>query len=81
MMATGEETRAASGSFKSSDPLVGFLYVLMRDDIPAGVVGSTVRDSLNAGPSDYTNGWLGRYAEYLAGQLRGGDAADGDDPK
>jgi len=49
--------------------LTAFLYDLMRDHVPCGVVERLVRDSqLAQGANMYrlTNGHLGRYAEELA---------------
>lgn len=50
-------------------PLTSFLYELMRDHVPCGVVERLVRDSQFAPGTNahrLTNGHLGRYAEELA---------------
>lgn len=61
--------RKASGSFRSKEKLVGFLYVLMRDHVTAGIIeelmeGVSNKDCL------YTNGWLAQYAEDVANRLK-----------
>ncbi len=61
--------RKRSGNIESSDPLVSFLYELMRDHLPPGKVESIVRDSLHP-ETKFTNGWLASYAEDVATRLR-----------
>lgn len=60
--------RAASGSVEVDSKLVSFLYELMRDHLTPGQVEQLVRDS-QVQPVQYTNGWLAKYAEYLASRL------------
>lgn len=62
----------ASSQLETDDPLVIFLYSLMRNDLPVGAVANTVREATENldGPSTLTNGYLGRYAEFLARELR-----------
>lgn len=48
--------------------LVSFLYELMRDHVPPGVVEHLVITS-PAGLTTYTNGHLARYAKELADRL------------
>lgn len=64
-----EELRARSGTVRLHGKLISFLYVLMRDYLPAGDVEMLVRDSQD---SDivYTNGWLAKYANDLAERLK-----------
>lgn len=67
-----EELRTASGTFTSDDPLVGFLYDLMRDNVTPGQVQSLIT-RIKGQPTKnavFSNGWLAQYAEYLAEQLR-----------
>lgn len=59
--------RARSGEITIHSKLTSFLYDLLRDHLPAGVVEELVR---NAQPEvHYTNGWLAKYAEDLALRL------------
>ena len=64
-----EELRAASGKVDSTDPLVSFLYELMRDHLPPGIAEKIVRNSRPV-PTHFTNGYLAEYAKYLAEKLR-----------
>ena len=63
------DLRDASGHQSSDSPLVAFLYDLMRDHLPVGVVHSLVIDNLQPGVTIYTNGFLQQYAVYLAEKL------------
>lgn len=66
------ELHARSGHVESNSALVAFLYDLMRDHLPAGVVEKLVRDQTDddiALPYVFTNGHLARYAEDLAARL------------
>lgn len=64
-----QELYRRSGEVKSTDPLVGLLYVLMRDHVAPGTVEKIIQD---CGPEEtmYTNGWLATYAQDLAKRLR-----------
>lgn len=64
-----QELRERSGEFDSSDPLVSFLYELMRDRLPAGVVEQIVNQSPPM-RIQFTNGYLARYAQDIADRLR-----------
>lgn len=57
-----------SGQVATADRLVSFLYDLMRDHLPAGVVERLVREA--AAPITMTNGYLARYATDLALRLQ-----------
>jgi hypothetical protein len=46
------------------------LYLLMRDELPAGVVIQRVIDARAAGTPDYTNPHLAALADDLLGRLR-----------
>jgi len=70
-----KELREESGNFVSTDPLVSFLYLLMRDHLPAAKVEEIFQISVASPDSVYTNGWLAKYAENLANGLRNADAS------
>lgn len=68
---SSEETNALrerSGTVRINSKLVSFLYELMRDHVPPGVVEELVQDSFDPDVT-YTNGWLATYAEDLAKRL------------
>jgi hypothetical protein len=48
--------------------LASFLYQLMRDHVPPGVVQRVLEES-RAVPVDCSNGYLAKYAEEVAQQL------------
>jgi hypothetical protein len=62
--------RVSSGSVQINSRLVSFLYELMRDHLPPGVVEEIVRASDSEPNVVYTNGWLAQYAEHLANRLK-----------
>ncbi len=65
-----ESLRYRTGEVKDDDPLVNFLYLLMRDHLSTGVVEGIVQSDLQRGTlSEYTNGHLARYAQDLAARL------------
>lgn len=61
--------REASGHIERDSKLISFLYELMRDHLPPGVVEKLVQDS-QVSECLYTNGWLALYAEDLANRLK-----------
>lgn len=63
------DLRNRSGSVTSNDPLVSFLYELLRDHLPAGTVEALVRNS-HSDNWTYTNGYLANYAIDIAKRLR-----------
>lgn len=67
-----EKTCDASGRFASSDPLVAFLYDLMKLHLPTGTVAQLVYDAVETRGKacEYTNGWLAQYAAHLSAALR-----------
>jgi hypothetical protein len=69
---TKAETCMCSGEVSSDDPLVSFLYLLMRDHVPLGVVAGLIDVSCGAMLSQFTNGWLAEYARDCVSRLRGG---------
>lgn len=57
----------------TGDPLIAFLYELMRDHVPPGVVEKVVRNSELPSEDDtyvLSNVHLARYAEEIAIRLR-----------
>lgn len=64
--------QARSGFVHSTDPVVGFIYLLLRDHLPAGVVEGIVRDChITPGISTmFTNGYLAKYAMDIAERLK-----------
>lgn len=67
--------REKSGSINIDGKLVDFLYILMRDHLPAGTVESLVREveidsaSNDCEINEYSNGWLALYAKNLSDRL------------
>jgi len=59
-----------SGSVEGTR-LEAFLYLLMRDHLPVGDVSGVV-NSITEDTSTFTNGWLAKYAKYLASRLTEG---------
>lgn len=64
-----EQLREVSGKVNIDSYLVSFLYSLMRDHLPPGVIEELVREAEQEPDVQYTNGWLARYAENLAKRL------------
>lgn len=54
-----------------ADHLVSFLYELMRDHVPIGIIEGVVKTSLHKGETEFCNGWLAQYAQDVAKRLRG----------
>lgn len=65
--------REASGEFNSKDKLTCFLYMLMRDGLPCGVVEGIMLKMADNGeePYEYCNGWLAQYADDIRKRLLG----------
>lgn len=58
---------------RTEDPLVAFLYLLLRDHLPAGRVEKVVMDVETMVPHEgfvLTNGFQAQYAEALAARLQ-----------
>jgi uncharacterized membrane protein len=55
---------------ESNDPLVSFLYSLMRDHLPAGVVEELVQKCSFKQTTRFTNGYLANYAMNIAKRLK-----------
>jgi hypothetical protein len=64
-----ENMRNKSGNVDIDSALVSFLYELMRDHLPPGVVEEIVLNSIGDSDCKYTNGWLAKYAEDIANRL------------
>ena len=77
MTTQNEALRARSGSADSADPLVDFLYHLLRDHVPAGVVEDLMQNHVfpdkhpGAQVSEFCNGYIANYAKDVAGRLLG----------
>lgn len=59
-----------SGRICSSDPLVSFLYYLMRDHVPPGALEGILKHACAKTTTTYTNGFLAQYAMDIARRLR-----------
>jgi hypothetical protein len=76
MSKENDEMRERSGKVDSNDPIVSFLYELMRDYLPVGDVEKIVRDCYDKETNEirmttsYTNGWLAKMAMDMAGRLK-----------
>jgi hypothetical protein len=78
MMQEQKLLRIKSGEVNFNSKLISFLYELMRDHLPPGIVEKLVQDSQESDVY-YANGWLAKYAENLASRLEdesGGDMVE-----
>lgn len=69
---TGNRTtllKKRSGNVEIDGRLVSFLYQIMRDHLPPGVIEKIVQESQEP-IVQYTNGWLAKYAEDIANRLK-----------
>jgi len=59
---------AGVGALQADSRLQAFLYVLMRDHVTPGTLGSVMEQIISMEKDDMvmTNGWLGMYAGELA---------------
>jgi len=64
-----DSLRNRSGNVEINSRLVSFLYQLMRDHLPMGVIEKIVQDA-DVPIVEYTNGWLAKYAEDIANRLK-----------
>ena len=64
-----EELRERSGNINCTSSLVGFIYTLLRDHLPAADVEKLVRDSIIESNCNYSNGYLANYAVDIAERL------------
>jgi hypothetical protein len=78
--ANTKRLRKKSGAVKDERLLVAFLYVLMRDTVPPGVIEGTLLKLSNENAEDketkheymLTNGYLAKYAQDIADRLEAG---------
>lgn len=64
-----EQLRTRAGHITIDCKLTAFLYDLMRDHVPPGIVEGLMVE-LPSEPVLYTNGWLAQYASDLATRLK-----------
>lgn len=65
--------RVRSGNVDSSDPLVGFLYVLIRDHLTPGKIEEMMENHVEVSRGkeiNFTNGWIALYARDVAARLK-----------
>ena len=63
--------RKVSGKVDSDSKLVSFLYLLMRDHLPAGVVEGIIQEvTIDSTPVQFTNGWLASYSKDIEERLK-----------
>lgn len=63
-----QKIRNDSGNVIIKSRLIEFIYVILRDHLPAADVESTILDTTGDDVL-YSNGWLARYAENAAQRL------------
>lgn len=69
---TPPTVKERSGGHATQNPLTVFLYLLLRDHVPAGVIERLVQEVETAPPgvtTQLSNGWVGRMAEDYAARL------------
>jgi len=69
-----KKLRTNSGNITSEDPLVCFLYLLMRDHLSVGTVTTIINQSHDENDKEnpkfiFTNGHLANYAKFLVEEL------------
>jgi hypothetical protein len=64
------DLRDNEGNIVSDDPLTVFLYVLLRDHLPTGVVEEIINKHTYQETTTFTNRWLAEYAKDLAARLQ-----------
>lgn len=62
--------RKKSGNIDYNNKLIAFLYILMRDDITPGRIENIMINHIFDAKSEYSNGWLAKYAEDIAERLK-----------
>lgn len=62
--------RERSGAIGSNDPLVAFLYLLMRDHVLPGDVEGLLRQVTASNGYTFCNGWLASHAIDVAKRLK-----------
>lgn len=56
--------------YSSADPLTSFLYLLMRDHLPVGVVVKLIADSNTGEDCIFTNGHLAQFAAFCSDEIK-----------
>jgi hypothetical protein len=74
--AAANELRERSGKVGYDSKLVSFLYQLMRDHVPPGVIEEVANQSVES-EVEYSNGWLAQYANDIANKLSSGQSSSG----
>lgn len=64
-----QELVASAGTFSTTDRVTSFLYELMRDHVPPGVVQEMLCNT-PPGRQKLSNGWLARYAYWVSQELQ-----------
>jgi hypothetical protein len=64
-----DKIRQDSGEVTLKDKLTCFLYVLMRDHVVPGKLEDILLKQVTGKEILYTNGWLAKYANYMAKRL------------
>jgi len=64
------DLRNEEGEVVSNDPLVVFLYVLLKEHLPSGVIEEIINKHTYQETTTFTNSWLAGYAKDLAARLR-----------
>lgn len=62
--------RKKSGNINYTDKLTAFLYILMRDSVTPGRIEEILINHIDEAEQEYTNGWLAKYANYVAERLK-----------
>lgn len=62
--------RNRSGKVDAESKLVCFLYVLLRDHIQPGQIEDIMLSQITGKPTEFTNGWLAKYAKDVASRLK-----------
>lgn len=62
--------RERSGSVNSDDPLVAFLYLLIRDHVHPGDIEDLMKKITKDETCEFSNGWLAEYARDIASRLK-----------
>ena len=70
------DIRRRSGEVDSNDPLVAFLYLLMRDHVLPGDVEGVLKQVTPSNGYRFCNGWLASHAADIARRLRPSDERD-----
>ena len=54
---------------KDMNNLVAFVYLLLRNEVPAGIMEKIVQDSTKCSSNTLSNGYIGDYAEEIVNRL------------